>query len=95
MNIDNFKIKIKKFDEKKNVVYVNLIVFEELEIRGFVVRFTETMYSKGIPVWLVNPPSTRGRNKKYFYFVYFKNASLWALLEKKIIDEVKEYTNLL
>lgn len=94
MNINDFEIKIKKFDREKNVVYVNLLVCSELEIRGLVIRFTETKYSQ-LPIWIVNPPSVKGRNKKPFWIVYLKNPTLWQLLEKKIIDEVKEYTGLL
>jgi hypothetical protein len=94
MDINDFEIKIKKYDEKKNVVYVNLVIFKELEIRNWVVRYTETKYSSN-PIWLVNPPSVLGRNKKMFWIVYLKNPPLWKLLNKKIIDMVKEYTDLL
>jgi len=95
MKIEDFEIKIKKYDEKKKVVYVNLMVCGELETRGWIVRFTDTQYSHNIPVWLVNPPLAKGRNKKFFWIVYLKNPMLWQLLQKKIIDAVKEYTNLL
>ena len=95
MNIEDFEIKIKKYDEKKKVVYVNIIVHQELELRGFVARFCETKYSNGIPIWFVKPPSVKGRNNKSFYIVYLKNPTLWQLLEKKITDSAKEYTNLL
>jgi len=95
MNIEDFEIKIKKFDEKKSVVYVNVIIHQELELRGFVARYGETKYSHSVPIWFVKPPSVLGRNKKSFYIVYLKNPTLWQLLEKKIIDSAKEYTDLL
>lgn len=95
MNINDFEIKIKKYDEKKGVAYVNVIVHQELELRGFVARYGETRYSQSNPIWFVKPPSVVGRNKKSFYIVYLKNPTLWQLLEKKIIDSAKEYTNLL
>jgi len=94
MKISDFEIKIKKYDEKKNVVCVNLIVFGELEIRNWVVRYTETRYSSN-PIWLVNPPSVKGRNKKIFWIVYLRNTPLWQLLQKKIVEVIKDYTNLL
>lgn len=94
MNIKDFEIKIKKFDREKNVVYVNLIICGELEIRGWVIRYTETKYSK-LPIWIVNPPSVRGRNKKTFWIAHLKNPELWHILEKQIINEVKNYTDLL
>jgi len=95
MQIEDFEIKIKKFDREKNVVYVNLIICGELETRGWVVRYTTTKYSTNSAVWIVNPPSAKGRNKKTFWIVYLKNPSLWNLLQKKVIDEVKDYTDLL
>ncbi len=95
MNIEDFKIKIKKYDEKKSVVYVNVIAFDELEMRGFVAKYGETRYSQGIAIWFVKPPSVKGRNNKSFYIVYLKNPTLWQQLQKKIIDAAKEYTDLL
>ncbi len=93
MNIEDFEIKIKKYDEEKNVVYVNVLVCGELETRGWVVRYTTTRFSTNIPVWIVNPPSVKGRNRRMFWIVHLKNPALWQLLQKKIIDVVKEYTD--
>lgn len=95
MNINDFEIKIKKYDEKRQVVFVNVIICGELETRGWVVRYTKTIYSVDNPVWIANPPSVRGRNKKIFWIVYLKNSTLWQLLQKKITDKAIEYTNLL
>lgn len=95
MKIEDFEIKIRKYDQKKNLVYANVVVLGEIELRGFRAKFGETKYSIGIPIWFAKPPSVTGKNKKTFYIVYFKNPTLWQLLEKKIIDAAKEYTDLL
>lgn len=95
MNIEDFEIKIKKYDEEKNVVYVNLIICKVIEVRNFVVRYTETKYSPLQPVWVVSPPAVKGRDKKYFWIFILNDSALWRLLVKEIVDVVKEYTNLL
>ena len=92
LHIEDFEIKIKKYDRDKNQVIVNLIVCEELEIRGFIVRYTSTKYSTS-PIWIVSPPSVKGRNRFYFWIVNLKNPTLWESLQKEIINLVKEYTN--
>lgn len=93
MNIDDFEIKIQKFDRVKNEVIVNIIVREDIELRGYTTRFTTTRYSSN-PIWIVSPPSIKGRNRVYFWVVRIKNPDLWKLLEEKIIEVVKEFTNL-
>lgn len=94
MNIDDIEIKIKKYDRKKNLVIVNLTLLDTVEMRGFTVKYTTTKHSPISPVWLVTPPSVRGRNKMYFWIVRFRDSALWGKLEKKIIEMAKEYTNL-
>lgn len=95
MNIEDFEIKIKKYDREKNVVIVNLLVCGELEIRGYRVRYTTTRFSPNYPVWIASPPSVKGRNKTSFWIVRLKNPALWQKLEKKLIEEAGNYTNLL
>jgi len=90
MKIEDFEIKIKKYDQNKNQVIVNINVCQELEIRGYVVRYRETKYSS-FPIWIVTPSAVRGRNKMFFHIVRLKNELLWGTLQKKIIDLVKEY----
>ncbi len=91
MDIDDFEIKIKTYQRAKNVVIVNIVVKDSIEIRGFVVRFTITKYSPSYPVWIVSPPSVRGRNKAYFWIVKFKDSALWQQLEERIVARTKEY----
>lgn len=93
MNIEDFDIKIKKYNREKNVVIVNLLVLGELEMRGFIVRYTPTKHSSS-PVWIVSPPSIKMRNKVYFWIVQLKNPTLWEKLQKEMIRLAKEYTNL-
>jgi len=95
MNIQDFDIKIKKYDKKKNLVIVNVLVQGEIEIRGFTVRYTTTKYSPSIPIWLASPPCIKGRLRTYFWIVEFKDPALWQLLEQKIITSAKEYTDIL
>lgn len=92
MEIDNIEIKIQKYDRFKQQVIVNLFFFHELEVRGYVARFTTTKYSPDYPVWIVSPPSVRQRNKKYFHVVRLENRELWKILQEKIVSAVKEYT---
>ncbi|MCL4417340.1 MAG: hypothetical protein M1365_11685 [Actinobacteria bacterium] len=93
MEIQDFEIQPKKYDKGKNSVYVNIIVCGIFEIRGYVVRFTETQYSHGSAVWVVSPPSVRMRNKRYFWIVRLKDKELWKQLQELIIEKVKEYTS--
>ena len=93
LNIDDFDIKIKKYDRDKNEVIVNVTVGEILEIRGYRVRYTETKFSHGSAVWIVAPPAVRGRNKKWFWIVNMKDNELWSALQEKIILQTKLYTN--
>lgn len=92
--LDDIEIKIKKYDTNKNTVILNLLIYEQLELRGFTVRFAETKYSKGSAVWIVTPPSVRGRNKTWFHIVRVKDSELWKQLEKEIIAKVREYTSI-
>lgn len=93
MKIEDIQIKIKKYDKEKNFVLVNLLICGVLELRGFVIRYTTTKKSPNSPVWLVNPPSVVGRNKKFFWIVRFTDSELWGRLKNRIIDEAKNYTN--
>ena len=68
-------------------------LLEQLEIRGFVVRFTITRYSPISPVWVVNPPSVKGRSKEWFHIVRFRDKELWEQLKKEIIVAARDYTN--
>ncbi|MBI4100798.1 hypothetical protein HY439_03630 [Candidatus Microgenomates bacterium] len=93
MNIEDFEIKIKKYDREKNCVIANVVVLGELELRGFVVRYTTTKYSTTYPVWIVSPPSVKGRNNNYFWVIKLKNDLLWQQLSKKLIEEANQYAN--
>lgn len=93
MNIEDIEIKVKKYDKVKNFVIANILISKILEIRGFTVRYTTTKKSPNSSVWLVNPPSVVGRNKKYFWIVRFLDTELWAHLENKLIEEAKNYSN--
>lgn len=92
MNIEDFEIKIKKYDRDKNHVIVNVLIQEVIEIRGFLCLYTSTKYSVN-PVWIVNPPSVRKGKVRYWLFE-IKNIDLWHELQNKIVDLVKEYTNI-
>lgn len=92
MNLEDIEIKIKKYDRKKNLVIVNLIIEEVLEIRGFTVRYTTTRRS-AIPIWIVNPPSVIGRNKTYFWITRFLDSDFWQRLQEEIIRQAREYAN--
>ncbi len=94
MEIDDFSIRIKKYDRSKNLVIVNLVICNEFVVRGYTVRYTPTKYSSS-PVWLVTPPCVKSRYKQYFWIAELKNTALWEILQKKIIDAVIEHTNLL
>ena len=96
MNIEDIEIKIKKYDRTKNYVLVNLLLFKELEIRGYVVRFTKTKNTT-TPIWLVTPPSVpigRGKYRKYFWITEFKDADFWEKLQQRIIHLAISHTNL-
>lgn len=94
MNIDDFKIIIKKYDMEKSVVIVNVIVQDILEIRGFQVRYATFKKPPYASQWIVSPPSQRmKRSSKYFWFVQINDITLWYSLQEKIIVSVKEYTN--
>jgi hypothetical protein len=92
MNIDDFEIKIKKFDREKNYVIVHLTILSTFEIRGFLVRYTTTKYSNGRAVWIVSPPSQK-MGKVYFHIARCKDLDLWKELEKRIIEKAVEYTD--
>ena len=93
MNIEDIEIKIKKYDREKQVVIVYILLFGQLEIRGFRARFGRTKYSPNASVWIVSPPAVKTKNK-YFWIVEFKDSNLWKELEKRIIKDVRSYTNL-
>lgn len=94
MNIDDFKIQIKKYDRVRQVVTANVIVCELIEIRGYQTRFTETSRPPS-PRWVVSPPAVRkrGSSNKYFWIVKIMDTELWHQLYEKIIQAVIEYTN--
>ena len=93
INIDDIEIKIKTYDRKKNQVILNLMLFDQLQIRGFIVRYTTTKFSLITPVWVVTPPSVRGRNKAWFHIVRFTDSALWEQLQKRIIEAANEHAN--
>jgi hypothetical protein len=93
MELEDFEIIIKKYDKEKNVVLINLLIKEIMEIRGFVCRYTTTKNSPMYPVWVVSPPSLRGRGGHYFWIVNLKNPALWQKLQEKMIELAKDYTN--
>lgn len=92
MNIDDFYIKVKKYDKKTNSVILNVTVCDILEVRGFRVTYTTTKHSPLHPVWIANPPATRGRNKQFFWIVRITDSALWQQLEKKLIEVAEDYT---
>lgn len=92
ITIDDIEIKIKKYDREKNIVIANLVILEEVEIRGFILRYTTTRHSPINPVWLVTPPSIRGRNKMYFWIVRFRDSALWQQIQKRFVEEARAYT---
>ena len=94
LSIDDFEINIKKYDTNKNHVIVNLLICKELEIRGFIVRYSKTKYSPINPVWIVSPPCVKTRKQVYFWIFNLKNLNLWKELQKEIIRQVKDYTDL-
>ncbi len=93
LTIDDIEIKIKTYDRKKNQVILNLTLFDQVQIRGFTVRYTTTKYSSINPVWVVTPPSVRGRNKTWFHIVRFTDSALWEQLQKRIINTANEHAN--
>jgi len=95
MNIDDFKINIKKYDPLKNVAICYVTVCDLIEIRGFQARYTELKNPPNKAQWIVSPPSVRARLKanKYFWIVNILDRSLWHQLQEKIMNEVKIYIN--
>ena len=93
MDIEDIEIHIKKYDPKSNVVIANAVVSGVIEIRGFMARYTTTKGSPHNPVWVVGPPSVKGRNGKYFCVVRIRDSNLWLRLQKMIVDKAREYTN--
>lgn len=95
MNIDDFRIKIKKYDQPKQMVISNVIVSEIIELRGFITRYVELKNTPHIPQWIVSPPSVKikGKSNKYFWMVNILDPDLWHQLQEKIVQAVIEYTN--
>lgn len=93
LTVDNIEIKIKTYDRKKNQVILNLIILDQLQIRGFIVRYTTTKFSPIYPIWVVTPPSVKGRNKAWFHIVRFTDSALWQQLQKAIVDAANEHAN--
>ena len=92
MNIEDFEIRIKKYDREKQVVILNLAIMQICEVRGFRVRYGKTKYSSDRPVWIVSPPAVRV-GKNYFWIFEIKDNDLWQKLSEKMIQLAKEYTN--
>jgi hypothetical protein len=93
MEIEDFEVIIKKYDKEKNVVLMNLLIKGELEIRGFVCRYTITKKSPLYPVWVISPPALKGRGGHYFWIANLKNPALWQKLQEKMTEMAKDYTN--
>ncbi|MCL6096285.1 MAG: hypothetical protein M1444_01180 [Patescibacteria group bacterium] len=93
MEIEDFEILIKKYDKEKNFVILNLLIKDELEVRGFICRYTTTKNSPMYPVWIVSPPSVKGRGKHFFWIINLKNPALWQKLQEKMIEMAKDYTD--
>jgi hypothetical protein len=96
MNIDDFRIVIKKYDRVKQVVFSNVVVCETLEIRGYVTRYAELKKYPHTAQWIVSPPSVIPKKKsgKYFWIINILNPELWHQLQQKIINAVVEETNI-
>jgi hypothetical protein len=93
MNIDDIKIKIKTYDKQKNHVIANLVIRDTWEIRGYILRYTTTKYSPINPVWVVTPPSVKGRGKMYFHIVRCLDSALWQQVQARLIDLANEHAN--
>jgi hypothetical protein len=95
MTIEDFRIKIKKYDRINQVVISNVIVCDIIEIRGFVTRYAELKKSPYASQWIVSPPSVRmkGKSNKYFWIVNILDPELWHQLQEKIVQAVIDYTN--
>ena len=93
MNIEDFKIKIKKYDRETQVVIINIIIFNLLEIRGFRARYGRTKYSPNTSIWIVSPPAIK-TGKNYFWIFVLKDKDLWQQLSEEIIKQAREYTNI-
>lgn len=91
MNIDDFEIKVKKYDREKQVVILNILVSGVFEVRGFRARYGRTKYSPNSSVWIVSPPAIR-IGKNYFWIVELQDNDLWQRLSERMIEAAKEYT---
>ena len=96
MNIDDFEVKIKKYDKIRSVVTSNVIVCNLLEIRGYITRYAELKNPPYTPRWIVSPPQIKikGKSNKYFWIVQILDPELWHELQQKIEIAVVDYTNL-
>lgn len=92
INIEDFKIIVKKYDRENNYVILNILICKTIEVRGFIVRYTTTRHSAS-PVWIVNPPSVKGRKGMYFWIFQLKNTILWQKLESRMIKEARREAN--
>lgn len=92
INIDDFKIIVKKYDKGNNFVILNLLICGVIEVRGFRVRYTPTKHSIN-PIWIVSPPSVKGRGGLYFWIFQLKNTILWQKLESRMIKEAQKEAN--
>lgn len=91
MNIDDFEIRVKKYDREKQVVILNILVQNVLEVRGFRARYGRTQRSLNSSVWIVSPPAVRV-GKNYFWIFILKDNELWQQLSERMIQAAKEYT---
>lgn len=95
INIDDFRIKIKKYDRIKSVAIVNVIICEMIEIRGYQTRYATLKNPPYTSQWIVSPPLIKKKKvSKPFWIVYLLDVNLWHELQKEIIEAVIEYTNL-
>lgn len=92
MTIEDFEIKIKKYDREKQVVIANINMLGTVEVRGFRIRYGKTKYSGNSSVWIVSPPAVRV-GKNYFWIFEIKDSDLWQQLSELLIKQAKEYTN--
>ena len=96
MNIDDFKINIKKYDPLKNVAICYVTVCDLIEIRGFQARYTELKNPPNKAQWIVSPTSVRARLKATWWASGTGNRILQSLcgititkLFRKVVNTLK------
>jgi hypothetical protein len=91
MDIGDIEIKIKKYDREKEIVILNLILFNKLEIRGYRAMLLETKTPPVRSFWKVLPPCVKKTKKEYFWIARFLDKDLWLKVQEKVIEKVKDY----